>query len=101
MMKLRFIHIPAFTHKTVFSSGNLLLDDSENKLSGDDIQKLLRRHTSGDWGDVPRTLRQTNRYALEYSNSLLSCYFHPFSGIRMVTISTSADRSQTIISVHA
>lgn len=100
-MKLRFFELLKFTHKTALLSGNLLLDDSENKLSGDDIQKLLKRHTSGDWGDVPRTLRQTNRYALEYSNSLLSCYFHPFGGIRMVTISTSADRSQTIISVHA
>ncbi|HAF2404093.1 TPA: hypothetical protein H2W70_004157 [Salmonella enterica] len=100
-MKFRFIHLPAFTHKTAFSSGHLLLDDSENKLSDDALQKLLRRHTSGDWGDVPRSLRQTNRYALEYSNSLLSCYFHPFNGIRMVTISTSADRSQTVISVHA
>lgn len=100
-MNLRFINLPEFTHKTVFSFGSLLLDDSENKLSGDDIQKLLRRHTSGDWGDVPRMLRQTNRYALEYSNSLLSCYFHPFSGVRMVTISTSSDRRQTIISVHA
>lgn len=100
-MKLRFIRLPAFTHKTAFSSGNLLPGDNENKLSNDALQKLLRRHTSGDWGDIPRALRQTNRYVLEYSNGLLSCYFHPFSSIRMVTIHTCADSSQTVISVHA
>ncbi|EAS1759750.1 hypothetical protein BH012_09995 [Salmonella enterica] len=100
MLNFRFIHLPAFTHKTLFSAGNLLLDDSENRLSGDDIQKLLRRHTTGDWGDVPRSLCQINRYALEYSNSVIFCYFPPYSGIRMVTVKTCADRSQTLISVH-
>lgn len=100
-MKLHLLSLPAFTHKTLFSCGSIMLDDSETKLSSDILQRLLRRHTTGDWGDIPRNLRQTNKYALEYSNSLLSCYFHPHSGIRMVVINTCANRTQTIISVHA
>ncbi|EBL8291881.1 hypothetical protein DLP14_14610 [Salmonella enterica] len=100
-MKFRLLSLPAFTHKTRFSCGSIMLDDSENKLSSDILQLLLRRHTTCDWGDIPRNLRQTNKYALEYHNSLLSCYFHPLSGIRMVVINTSADRTQTVISVHA
>lgn len=100
-MKLRLINLPAFTHKTSFSCGNILLDDGDNKLTSDALQQLLRRHTTADWGDIPRKARLTNRYALEYNNSLLSCYFHPYSDIRMVVISTCADRSETVISVHA
>ncbi|MCX8967318.1 hypothetical protein EHW66_20780 [Erwinia psidii] len=100
-MRLRLLSLPAFTHKTLFSCGSIMLDDSENKLSSDSLQRLLRRHTTGDWGDIPRDLRQTNKYALEYNNSLLSCYFHPHSGIRMVVMTTRADRSQTLIFVHA
>ncbi|RUT66513.1 hypothetical protein CKG00_09015 [Morganella morganii] len=99
----RLLSLPAFKHKTLFSCGSILLDDSENKLSSDALQTLLKRHTTSDWGNISRNLRQTNKYALEYHNSLLSCYFHPFAGagIRMVIIDTHADRSQTVISVHA
>ncbi|MFP1908181.1 hypothetical protein [Lonsdalea quercina] len=99
-MTHRLLSLPAFTHKTVFSCGNVLLNDDKNALSTENLQRLLRRHMSGDWGDIPRKLRLTNHYALEYDNSLLSCYFHPFNGIRMVVINTCADRSETVISVH-
>lgn len=99
-MKFRFNTLVTFKCKTSFPCGEIRLGDGTDTLDADILQRLIQRHTRGDWGDVPHALRQTNRYALEYHNSLLSCYFHPTSGIRMVVIHTHADRRETVITVH-
>jgi hypothetical protein len=100
-MKLSFTHRATRKGKTHVTCGAIRAGDGTGTLDADTLQRLLQRHTSGDWGDVPPHIHQTNRYALEYHHSLLSCYFHPADGIRMVVIHTLADRRETVITVHA
>ncbi|MGR7526954.1 hypothetical protein ACU6ZM_22565 [Klebsiella aerogenes] len=100
MMSDRFIRQPFMGHKALFDCGNLLLSDDDSRLPQGLLQALLKRHTTGDWGDIPCDLCQTNQYALEFGCSLLSCFFHPGKGIRLVVIRTTADRTLTTIQVH-
>lgn len=99
-MSGRSIRQPFMGHKALFDCGNVLLNDDDCRLPQGLLQALLKRHTTGDWGDMPRELRQTNQYALEFGHSLLSCFFHPGKGIRLVVIQTTADRTLTTIQVH-
>ncbi len=54
---------------------------------------LLRRHASGDWGELDAHDRRANNAALKHGTRLLSSYALP-SGAK-VWILTEADRSAT------
>jgi len=59
-----------------------------------DPAKLLRRHETGDWGDLDDEDCQTNLDAIESGHRVLSCY--SIQGRRLYVI-TEADRSSTCI----
>jgi hypothetical protein len=63
-------------------------------LSHPDLQELLRRHLSGDWGDLGTSDRKANDYALEHGKRLLSAYETPWGHI---WIFTEADRVSTCV----
>lgn len=56
---------------------------------------LLRRHQSGDWGEVCAEDHQVNEDALRYGNRILSAY--TLADTTKVWIITEADRSVTTI----
>ena len=56
---------------------------------------LLRRHVTGDWGDVPEEDRLSNEQALIHGDRLLSSYRIRES--LTVWIITEADRSATTL----
>jgi hypothetical protein len=60
-------------------------------LSHRDLRELLRRHLSGDWGDLGTSDRKANDYALEHGERLLSAYETPWERIWI----TEADRAST------
>ena len=63
--------------------------------SGDSSLGFLRRHVSGDWGDVCEHDRQENEFALDKYLRLFSVY-HLRDGTK-IWIITEADRSVTTI----
>jgi len=62
------------------------------KRAGVDNRQLLRRHASGDWGDVSDP--EQNDHALQHGGRLLSVYEINESG-ETIWILTEADRSAT------
>ncbi|MDP9487573.1 MAG: hypothetical protein M3Q49_17610 [Actinomycetota bacterium] len=62
--------------------------------TGTDALALLRRHQSGDWGEVPKADARENEYSLKHGFRLLSSYG---VGEGRVWIITEADRSSTCI----
>jgi hypothetical protein len=75
--------------KTVATTGALVV------LSPEEPLVLLRRHASGDWGEVDTHDRRANDKALKDGTRLLSAYVS-VSGER-IWIITEADRSSTTI----
>jgi hypothetical protein len=63
-------------------------------LSHRDLQELLRRHLSGDWGGLGTSDRKANDYALEHGERLLSAYETPWGHIWIIT---EADRASTCV----
>ena len=57
-------------------------------------QGYLKRHVTGDWGDIPQEDAETNRDAVKYGARILSAY--DLAGER-VWIITEADRSSTTL----
>ena len=62
--------------------------------AGQSSYELLRRHVSGDWGDVPEEDARENEVSVERGFRILSAY--EVRGER-VWIITEADRSSTCI----
>ncbi len=60
----------------------------------DDLDGLLRRHHSGDWGDLGTSDRKANAYALEHGERLFSAYDTPAGRVWVIT---EADRSSTCV----
>ena len=58
-----------------------------------EMQGLIRRHVSGDWGDLDQHDRRENQVALEKGFRIFSAY-NTGTGIRLYII-TEADRSCT------
>ncbi len=56
---------------------------------------LLRRHASGDWGEVDGHDQRANKQALKDGTRILSAYTLP--GGEKVWIITEADRSSTCL----
>ena len=64
-------------------------------LSEADIEKALKRHLAGDWGDLSDQDRAENEAALEYGDRLLSA-FRGRDGQKFWVL-TEADRSVTTV----
>lgn len=65
------------------------------QLPSADIWRSLRRHQSGDWGNVDEHDRSANEDALVSGERLLSVY-HSEGGVKFWII-TEADRSATTV----
>jgi len=63
--------------------------------SGDNIGMLLRRHVTGDWGELDEHDRSENELSVEQGFRILSAYTLG-SGVR-IWIITEADRSGTTL----
>lgn len=57
----------------------------------------IRRHASGDWGDLAEEDRKANMDALHHGNRLLSVYHTGLGGDDRFWIITEADRSSTTL----
>ena len=64
-------------------------------LQPQDVQRALRRHVQGDWGDVPAADGRSNDAALLEGCRLLSAY-RDSRGVKFWII-TEADRSATTV----
>ncbi len=64
-------------------------------LDPDEAVSLLRRHQSGDWGEVDGHDRRANNRALKDGTRVLSSY--TTSGGEKVWVITEADRSSTCL----
>ena len=63
--------------------------------AGDRPADLLRRHLSGDWGEVDEHDRRENEYSLQHGLRLLSAY--TLADGTKLWIITEADRSSTTL----
>ena len=82
--------------KTLFSLGVVVATPGALEvLAPEETIALLRRHQSGDWGEVDGHDRRANDHALRNGTRLLSAYTLP--GGSKVWIITEADRSSTCI----
>ena len=64
-------------------------------LHADDVQRAIRRHSGGDWGDLCMDDKAINDGALAAGCQLISA-FHDRKGNRFFII-TQGDRSQTTL----
>ena len=69
------------------------LQEAEPEGWEEGLQGLIRRHVTGDWGDLDQQDRQENRLSLEKGFRIFSAY-NTDVGIRLYII-TEADRSYT------
>lgn len=67
---------------------------ARDALDASDVLASLRRHQSGDWGDVSPEDRRANDDALRHGDRILSVYSS--NGTRFYII-TEADRSSTCV----
>jgi len=76
-----------------FSPGNVYATPGAlTTLSAEDSRKLLKRHLSGDWGDLDHEDKRANETALQTGARLLSAYQ---VNDQRIWIITEADRSST------
>lgn len=83
-------------NEALFNPGRLVATPAvmeATKKVGQGIEPLLRRHLSGDWGDICDEDRELNNDALKLGNRLLSSYTLS-DGVK-VWIITECDRSAT------
>ncbi len=82
----------------LFPSGDLLLSPAILG-RGFDVHPLLRRHFSGDWGEISDYDRNSNDSSLAEGAELLSQYTAPDAQqvSDLLTIVTAADRSYTVV----
>ena len=80
----------------LFPLGHVVItSNARDVLDQRDVDEALRRHTSGDWGDLGKEDRRANDLALVQGLRLFSAY-NASSGARFWVI-TEHDRSATTI----
>lgn len=80
---------------TLFDLGHVVATPAIlSKLDRHDINQLLGRHATGDWGDLGVSDRAANDYAVERALRIFSAYG---TLAEKVWIITEADRSSTCI----
>ena len=82
-------------HTVSFSLGQIVVTANASlRLSTEEVLTALRRHASGDWGDLCPEDALANNTALQRGGRLFSAYG---SGNERFWIITEADRSATTI----
>jgi len=76
-----------------------MTDDARLTLNSEDVLTAIRRHHSGDWGDLCPEDREANETALQFGGRLFSVY-HDRKGVRFWII-TQADRNTTTVFLPA
>ena len=82
----------------LFAPGDLLVSP-EVLNSAINYQRLLRRHLSGDWGEICNYDKEENRRALEADEAVISQYCVNQSGgdSAILCIMTEARRIHTVV----
>jgi hypothetical protein len=73
----------------------VITPNARDNLNPEDVQIAIRRHASGDWGEVDGHDRRENELSLKKNLRLLSVY-HDRNKVKFWII-TEADRSATTI----
>ena len=77
-----------------FSLGTIVATPGALAL-GADLNRYMRRHHCGDWGDLDEEDKRANEKSLDEGERLLSCY--QVGGGKRIYIITEADRSATTV----
>lgn len=91
---------PAPASKVMFDPGRVVLTHSVQRLmerEGLDPTPYLRRHVSGDWGELPEEDWNSNQHALTSRERLFSSYAINAGDETRLWIITEADRSATTL----
>jgi hypothetical protein len=84
--------------KPLFSLGALVSTPAALQAlerTGEDARTFIRRHITGDWGDLPEADKQENDVSLDVPLRILSAY--TLKDQTKIWIITEADRSSTCI----
>ena len=85
--------------KTLFSLGQIVATPGAlSALGGEGIgsEALLKRHVTGDWGDLSEDDRRENELSIKEGFRILSAFELPRTGVKLWII-TEADRSVTTL----
>jgi hypothetical protein len=85
--------------KALFSLGQIVATPGALSALGDDgtsAEDLLKRHVTGDWGELSEEDRQENELSVKEGFRILSAYKLPSTGVKLWVI-TEADRSATTL----
>jgi hypothetical protein len=87
-----------FQLEPLFKPGRLLVSPDVLN-SALDYQRLLRRHLSGDWGDIDEYDVVENRRAVETNEAVISqyCVNQSGAGSAILCIMTEAKRIHTVV----
>ena len=85
----------ADTNAITFPLGRIVITtNAARRLTTREMHEALRRHASGDWGDLPAEDAEQNGFAFRNGGRLFSAYG---TGNRRFWIITEADRSATTL----
>jgi len=89
-----------FPLKPLFPLGRLLLSPGSVAL-GIDLMRLIRRHQTGDWGDLCAEDRAANQEALASDEAILSLYeiTLPAGGTGSIGVMSEQGREFTLVYV--
>jgi hypothetical protein len=89
------IAIPLSIPATKFPLGQIVMTaNAAGRLDAVAVSASLRRHASGDWGDIPAEDAGRNEFGLKHGERLFSAYG---KGENRFWIITEADRSVTTV----
>ena len=82
------------TGQVVMTNGIQHMLNTETLVPKLHVDTIMKRHTTGDWGDVDDEDKQTNNDALKHGSRLISSYNVADTKVWIIT---EADRSVTTI----
>ena len=85
--------------KALFSLGQIVATPGALSALGEDrtsAEDLLKRHVTGDWGELSEEDRHENELSVQQGFRILSAYRLPRTGVKLWVI-TEADRSATTL----
>jgi hypothetical protein len=90
-----FVPLPLAVTATKFPLGCIVMTaNASGQLDAVEVEKALRRHAAGDWGDLPPEDAEQNESGLKHGERLFSAYG---AGGNCFWIVTERDRSVTTV----